>query len=490
MCVLFILKELILNRFKQLGKDSIIYGLGGILAKSVSFFMLPIYTRIFSRSDYGTIEMLIVISSFVGAILVMGMDSAQSMYFFKNKEEGKSAQVRLVSSILQWRLLWGTFIVLLSTLLAPLLNLFFFNGNLSVLYFAIAFSSALFAQVMSQSSEVMRLLYRPWSYIGITISQSLFAAGLIMVFVLGWKMGVLGFFIGVALSSVLVSIFGWYLAREYLDFSQLQKDLWPKLIRFGAPLVPAGLALYFMSSADRWFIQYFHGPSALGLFAVGAKFSMLMAFAAETFRKAWWPIAMDSMHNSDGPETFRMISRLYMGLGTTIIIIVTLLSPWLVELLTTNEYYSSWPIVGILAWQSLFYGFFLIASAGIWKVEKTSLNLYLMLASTTFGLVLNWLLVPKYAELGAAIATAITYLFWVVISMLVSEFYWKTGFSWMVFAIQVSCGVVFVVWYIVEGFICNLYITLTVSLFVTGILLLTSIEKPKLMSLIRPFKTE
>jgi asparagine N-glycosylation enzyme membrane subunit Stt3 len=98
--------------------------------------------------------------------------------------------------------------------------------------------------------------------------------------------------------------------------------------------------------------------------------------------------------------------------------------------------------------------------------------------------------VPKYAEIGAAIASAITYLFWVVISMVVSEFYWKTGFSWMVFAIQVSCGVVFVVWYIVEGFICNLYITLTVSFFVTGILLLTSIEKPKLMSLIRPFRTE
>ena len=87
MCDLFILKELILNRFKQLGKDSIIYGLGGILAKSVSFFMLPIYTRIFSRSDYGTIEMLTVISSFVGAILVMGMDSAQSMYFLRTKKK-------------------------------------------------------------------------------------------------------------------------------------------------------------------------------------------------------------------------------------------------------------------------------------------------------------------------------------------------------------------------------------------------------------------
>ena len=236
-------------------------------------------------------------------------------------------------------------------------KLIFFNGNLSVLYFAIAFSSALFAQVMSQSSEVMRLLYRPWSYIGITISQSLFAAGLILIFVLGWKMGVLGFLL---VWHYLQSLFrysdGTLLVNIWI-FHNYKKTYGPKLIRFGAPLVPAGLALYFMSSADRWFIQYFHGPSALGLFAVGAKFSMLMAFAAETFPQGLVAYSHGFNAQCRWSETFRMISRLYMGLGTTMIIIVTLLSPWLVELLTTNEYYSSWPIVGILAWQSLFYGF-------------------------------------------------------------------------------------------------------------------------------------
>ena len=89
-----------MSRLNQLGKDSAVYGLGGVLAKSVSFFTLPIYTRIFTPADYGTIDMLAVLSSFLGAILVMGMDSAQSMYFFKHKEEGKAAQARIVSAIL------------------------------------------------------------------------------------------------------------------------------------------------------------------------------------------------------------------------------------------------------------------------------------------------------------------------------------------------------------------------------------------------------
>ena len=91
------------------------------MAKSISFFTLPIYTSIFSRSEYGTIEMLTVISSFLGSILLMGMSSAQSMYFFKFKKEGHEKQAYLVSSILQLKLIFGTIIVVISTIISPLL---------------------------------------------------------------------------------------------------------------------------------------------------------------------------------------------------------------------------------------------------------------------------------------------------------------------------------------------------------------------------------
>ena len=170
------------------------------------------------------------------------------------------------------------------------------------------------------------------------------------------------------------------------------------------------------------------------------------------------------------------------------VIIVTLLSPWLVEMLTVNEYYTAWPIVGILSWQSLFYGFFLIASAGIWKAEKTSLNFYIMIGATCFGLLMNWLLVPKYAEVGAAIATAITYLFWVVISMIVSEFFWKTAFSWIIFVIQVFSGAIFVGWYINEGFTYKVYNVLMLAFLAIFIQILTALDRTRLMLLIRSMK--
>lgn len=477
-----------MSRLKQLGQDSVIYGVGGVLAKGLSFFLLPIYTRIFSPADYGTIEMLTVVSSFLAAILVMGMDSAQTMYFFKVKEDGRAAQAGIVSAILQWRLIWGSIMVVVAALLAPLLNAWFFQGLLSWEYFAVAFAGALFAQVMSQSAEVMRLLYRPWAYIGITLSQSVLAAVLVLSFVLLFDQGILGVFLGATIASFIVAIFGWYRIRDYWQFDRIHCDLWPQLVRFGAPLVPAGMAFYFMSTADRWFVQYYHGSEALGLFAVGAKFALLLALAVETFRKAWLPIAMEAMHSDDGPETFRMITRFYLGLASAGVVGLTVLSPWLVKWLTAPAFHDAWPIVGILGWQAVFHGFFLIASAGIWKAEKTYLNLYLMSLAAVVGLILNWLLVPAFGGMGAAIATVITYLVWIIVSMIVSESLWKVGFPLVVLSSQVGMGLVFVGWFILVGHDIDLVVTSLVAVSTVSILLVSSINLSTTKQIIKKLK--
>jgi O-antigen/teichoic acid export membrane protein len=297
------------------------------------------------------------------------------MFFFKHKEDGKREQVRLITSILQWRLFFGGIVVLLTTLAAPILSSIFFDGKLTCEYFAISFSSTLFIQVLVQSADVMRLLYRPCGYISIMLLQSVLSVFLILFFVVVFEKGILGYLAGFMLSAFIVAIFGCYKIRRYLNFSKIHIDWWPKLFRFGFPLLPAGLAMYFMNTSDRWFINYYHGEEALGLFSIGAKFSLVMALIVETFRKAWWPIAMDFVYTENGQAVFRLIGRLYIGLGSMAILSLTIISHWLVQFMTGPKFHSAWPIVGIMSWQSLFYDFFLIASIGIWKAEKTYLNL-------------------------------------------------------------------------------------------------------------------
>jgi O-antigen/teichoic acid export membrane protein len=436
------------QRLMQLGKDSLIYGFGAIAAKSIGIFVLPIYTRIFSPKDYGTIEMLGLTASLLTALLVMGLDTAQSFYFFKEKDRGKGSQAAVITSILQWRLTVGVAIVICATLSAPLLNALLFQGELSWPYFALAFSGSLFSCVMGQSVQIFRLLYRPWPFILMTLSHTLLAVFVVLILVLAFDRGIISFFIGSASASIIVACIAWYLVRDYLDLRRLHTEWWPTLMRFGAPLVPAGLAMYGMNTSGRWFLQYFHGPDSLGVYAIGARFALLLAIGVETFRKAWWPIAMESMHSDDGPSTFRMIARLYLGLGIAAIVLLTAASPWLVKWLTGPQFHGAWTVVGILCWQSLFYGLYLVASAGIFKAEKTYLNTYLMGGAVVINILLNIALVPTYAGMGAALATSITFFVWISASVAVSERYWRIDFRYGVVAAQLIFGVVVVSWII------------------------------------------
>ena len=159
---------------------------------------------------------------------------------------------------------------------------------------------------------------------------------------------------------------------------------------------------------------------------------------------------MDAMHSEDGPQTFRMIARLFMGIGVAGVIGLTFIAPWLMRLLTTPDYFSAWKMTGILAWQSLFYGFFLVGSAGIWKAEKTWITSLLMIGAALFNVFLNYLLVPPYAGLGAALATVITYFLWMMTSIILSEHFWLVGFRMRVLLFQVAVGCLVTLWLIVS----------------------------------------
>ena len=77
----------------------------------------------------------------------------------------------------------------------------------------------------------------------------------------------------------------------------------------------------------------------------------------EIFRLAWMPISLDVMHAPEGPDVFRAISRFYVGVGMAGIIVLTALSPKLLQWFTVPAFYPAYPIVGVLAFSAIFFWF-------------------------------------------------------------------------------------------------------------------------------------
>ncbi len=196
-----------------------------------------------------------------------------------------------------------------------------------------------------------------------------------------------------------------------------------------------------MSTVDRWFVSHYSGQDALGLYAVGAKFALLVTMAVNTFRQAWAPVAMDAMHSEDGPGLFRTVGRLYLGCGAAGVVFITALSPYLVRWFAAPAYSAAYPIVGVLSWCSLFFGTFLIFSSGIAKAEKMIWMPVLMGFAALVNVVLSICLVPRYGGLGAAVATLIAFAVWNLAALLVSERLWPVRYHYAAMAVQVAIGI-------------------------------------------------
>lgn len=429
------------GQLKQLGKDSVVYGIGGLAAKSVGFLLLPVFTRVFSPTEYGFLETLTVLNNLIGVLLVAGATTAQQYFFFEQEKNGKSAQSELITSVLQWHLSSGLVVVGLSVLVSPLLNSALFDGELTIEVFAVSFAGSWFFQVMTQSVDVFRLLFRPWKYILITLAQTLISS-LTAVFLVVWlDWGILGYFSGLAAGTFSASLTGWFFLRDYISLSKIQLSWWPRILKYGIPLVPGSMSLYALNTIDRWFIIYFNGQHELGIYSVGAKFALLLVVVITVFRQAWWPVAMSTLHKPEGPKLFLAVSRLYLSIAVIGVVTLTAAAPLLVGILAGDAFFESFPIVGALAWFSVFFGFHMIISSGIWKQKKTYWISISMAIALIVNIVLNTWLVPRLGGLGAAIGTSASFLAWNVFTIIVSEKLWPIGYEIRVFLIQIGIGI-------------------------------------------------
>ena len=434
----------------------VVYGVGGTLSKGIGFVLLPVLTRLFSPAEYGSLQLLLTITGLLGVVLTLGLDASQGFFFTRQGRHGLPAQRRVVTAVFQLRMCWGLVVSALSAVASPVLNHAMFAGDLSTHHFLVAFGASFFGQVVRQSVEIFRLTFKPWRYLILTSLHTVGTASVAIVLIATLDLGMLGYFYGALAASIFAAVLGVILIRDYLDLRRMSARLWPRLLRFGAPLMPAGIAMYAMNTMDRWFVSVLRGGEELGLYSAAAKFAVAIGLAAQVFRLAWWPQALHAMNNDEDRTIFRRVARYYLGAASAGVIVLTAASGPLLSWLTPPPYHSGFPIVGVLAWHSVFYGFYLIAAAGMWKRERTLWSPVLIGSAGAVNALLNALLVPGLGGLGAAIATSAAFLAWIVGAVLVSERLWPVSYEFGLLATQAIVGITasaLVLWMMTRGYV-------------------------------------
>jgi len=394
--------------FRHLGADTLAYGIGGAVAKLIGFVLVLVYTRVFTPEYYGSVEMLNVIGMMLAMLIVTGLDTAQTVFVSQRAPDDESRR-DIVSAVLHWKASWGVVAIAVSLLAVPFLNRILFGGALRSGDFAWAFATAYFTSLITQMTDLARLLRRRAAFITISLAQSVLTAIMVLTLLLLFRRGLRGYLEGSCLAAALVAAYAIRTFRQYVVARFRPLRLYSALLRFGLPLLPGGVAMYVLFSSGQWIIASRLGRAEVGIYAVALKFGSVVTLLLGVLQMAWLPYGLEALNSQIGRLFFTQMVLGYTACASLAVTLFGLVAPTLVRLLIPPEYGGSGSMVALGLVAPLFFGFYYLFSIqAILRAGATVWLTILPVCCAALNLLLSLLLVKSWGMLGVIMGTAIS----------------------------------------------------------------------------------
>lgn len=85
-----------LEKIKELTKDTAIYGISTIVGRFLGFFLIPFYTNVINTHDFGIYSNIYAYLAFLNIFFIYGMDAAFMKY--ASLKEDKSEKKKIFST--------------------------------------------------------------------------------------------------------------------------------------------------------------------------------------------------------------------------------------------------------------------------------------------------------------------------------------------------------------------------------------------------------
>jgi O-antigen/teichoic acid export membrane protein len=394
------------GQLKRLGKHSAIYGLGGLVSRILAVFLLPIYTRYLSPSDYGKVETLIALTTVIGIVLRMGISSAFFRFYFDSPEPEKR---RLVLRTSFWFTMGTATIGLVAGVaLSPEISDRLFGTTDDTDLVAASFLGLWAGMNYEQLTSLFRVEERSKAFVTASLSNVLLTIGATLLLVVALDAGPIGVIVGNFTGTLLVYIVLLGYRREQLGL-QFDRRLLREMNRFGLPLMPTALFLWVTNFSDRLFLNRLADTSEVGLYSVGVRIASAMVLVLTAFRLAWPAFAYSIEDDREAKQTYAFVLTYVVLLTTWVATGLALLSPWIVEWIAAPTFESSSRVVGPLAFSAVAFGAYIVVAIGVGRARRTQFNWVVTGAGAAVNIALNLLLIPPYGMMGAAVATVAAY---------------------------------------------------------------------------------
>lgn len=185
-----------------------------------------------------------------------------------------------------------------------------------------------------------------------------------------------------------------------------------ELLRDSWPLIVAGLAVSLYMRIDKIMLGEMTGNEAVGTYEVAVRVSELWYFIPVSVASTVFPLIVRTRKNENNAvykARFQLFSDVMVGVSYLIAIPMVLIAQPLVRILFGSSYGGAAPILVIHIWALTFVSLGLSQSQWLVAENLVRYSMWATVLGAVTNVMLNLWLIPRYAGVGAAWATVISY---------------------------------------------------------------------------------
>jgi O-antigen/teichoic acid export membrane protein len=418
---------------KKLVGQTAAYGLSSIVGRALNYLLVPLYTIVFEREEYGVVTKLYAIVAFLNIVYTFGMETAFFRFANKPGADRQALYHKVQTLILMTSLVITVGLVLYASPIARALG--YPGREKYIIWLAItmavdAISAIPFAKLRLENKAIRFATIRLTNIFLVIGGNMFFLVFCRQIYEGDYLPGLrplvtaiydpnlrVGYIFLVNMVANLLFIP--MLWREFTDFRfKLQlKEMWPMLV-YAFPILIMGLAgatneMLSRIMLDHWLPENFYPgvtkQQALGVFGATYKLAIMMSLMIQAFRYSAEPFFFSQSQDKNSPATFAVVMRwfvivcafAYLGISANLDIFQYFLG--------RESYRTGLEIVPVLLLAYLFNGIYYNLTVWFKLTDKTRYGTYITIFGAVITVVANILLIPVIGYMGSAIAAFLCY---------------------------------------------------------------------------------
>ena len=390
-----------MSREKELIKNTGIITIGKICTQMISFFLLPLYTAVFSTEEYGVVDLFNTIVALLIPILTIQIEQAL-FRFLIDARENEEDKTKLISSAFILALAGIVIYSIIFICIAPMIH------NEYKYFLLINVLANILSTLMLQ---VARGLGHNKEYSIGSFIVAAFTVILNVVFIVGLKLRVEGMFLAIFIANMLAAIYLIFSKKtyKYISFKMFDKKLLKAMCKYSAALIPNAISWWVINVSDRAIISSMLSVAANGIYAAANKFSGMFINAYNIFNIAWTESAAIHINDQDKDEYFSKTINTGFKVFACFALIIIGVSPFVFPILINAKFGEAYNQIPLLMLSSLFnVGVGLVSVIYVAKKRSFDISKTSFLAAV-INIIVNVLLIKKIGLYAASISTIIAY---------------------------------------------------------------------------------